>query len=91
MNIDYAENKEQYEKRLSKKNKKLISEGKPINHYTKSDYIDSKLNAVRKKIVFMKGAIDYGYPELVVAKIKEIEKTLKQRNTDEEKALYYPL
>ena len=89
LNIDYAENEEQYEKRLLKKNKKLISEGKPINHYTKSDYIDSKLNAVRKKIVFMKGAIDYGYPELVVAKIKEIEKTLKQRNTEEMRKKHY--
>ena len=83
LNIDYAENEEQYEKRLSKKNKKLISEGKPIKHNTKSDYIDSKLNAVRKKIVFMKGVIYYGYPELVVAKIKEIEKTLGQRKREE--------
>ena len=63
----------------------MISEGKPIKHNSKSEYIDSKLNGVRKKIEFMKGAIDYGYPELVVAKIKEIEKTLKQRKKEEMK------
>ena len=31
----------------------------------------------------MKGVIYYGYPELVVEKIKEIEKTLKQRKREE--------
>ena len=49
-----------------------------INMPTESTFED-----VRKKIVFMKGVIYYGYPELVVGKIKEIEKTLKKRKREE--------
>lgn len=90
LNIRYADTEDQYELRLSKENKKLISQGKPIKHYNKSDYLDKKLNFVKNKIIFMKGVVDYGYPKIAIAKIREIDKTLKERDKIETVHYYTP-
>ena len=77
LNIRYADTEDQYELRLSKDNKKLISQGKPIKHYNKSDFLDKKLNFVKNKIIFMKGVVDYGYPKIAIAKIRDTDNTFK--------------
>ena len=78
INIDYAETEKAYEMRLAKRNKKLRSLGKPIRHQNKSSYIEDKLSNIKGKINFMKGVIDYTYPGMVVKKIKEIDKAIKE-------------
>lgn len=78
------------QKNNMKENKKLISQGKPIKHYNKSDYLDKKHDDVKNKIIFMKGVVDYGYPKIAIAKIREIDKTLKERDKVETVHYYSP-
>lgn len=89
LNLDYADNEKQYELRLAKINKKLIEKGKMIKHFNKSEYLDIKLDEIRNKIIFMKGVIDYGYPGITIAKIREIEKTLKRKKEEDIKSTKY--
>lgn len=89
LNLDYADNEKQYELRLAKINKKLIEKGKMIKHFNKSEYLDNKLDEIRNKIIFMKGVIDYGYPGITIAKIREIEKTLKKKKEEDLKSNKY--
>ena len=86
INLDYADDFDKYEFKLSKENEKLVEMGKPIKHSVAScKNLDSKLKDCRDKILFMKGVIDYSYPGFVVNKIKQIDKQLKEKYKNERK------
>lgn len=90
INLDYADDFDKYEFKLSKENEKLIEMGKPIKHsVASSKNLDSKLKDCRDKILFMKGVIDYSYPGFVVNKIKQIDKQLKEKYKNERKIKNY--
>ena len=73
LNMKYAENEQQYKQIIDKENKKLKSLGKPIKKQNNSFLVDSKINEAKNKIQFMKGIVDYSYPNFVLKKIKIME------------------
>ena len=70
LNIIYSENISQYEKLLLKRNKNKHLKGNEI--FVPSIYEGyslNKVNEIKKKINFMKGVVDFTYPEIILFKI----------------------
>ena len=80
LNIFYAENLKQYDKNLIKFNEKLRSKGKRIIHEVGPTPTENKLNTIKKKMKFMKKIVDYAYPNMVLARVRETEKIYKKKN-----------
>ena len=87
MNIFYAENQSQYNKNLIKLNEKLKKKGKRIWHEVGPSPTEKKLITIRNKMNFMKKIVDYAYPNMVLARVRETEKVYKKKNLSD---LYLP-
>ena len=83
LNIFYAENLLQYNKNLAKINNKLKLKGKKIIHQVGPTPTENKLNIIKKKMKFMKKIVDYAYPNMVLARVRETEKVIKRKNLSE--------
>ena len=81
INIDYAETSEQYDKRLEKRNLKLIKEGKKIKHKVKENYSEQQLNKMGHSTGFMKAIVDYAYPDMILYRAKVFEQSFKKKYT----------
>ena len=81
-NMKYAENEEQYKKIVEKEYKMLRAKGKKIKKKNVSPSIKLKLDEAKKRIHFMKGIIDYSYPDFVLSKIKIMQKRLHDQKND---------
>jgi hypothetical protein len=74
LNLFYSENEAQYKKLINKINNKLYKKGKRTKHTIfddKSKIMKSELN---EKVIFMKRIVDYLYPNMIFAKLKEDSK-----------------
>jgi hypothetical protein len=87
LNIFYAENQSQYNKNLIKLNEKLKKKGKIIWHEVGPSPTEKKLITIRNKMNFMKKIVDYAYPNMVLARVRETEKVYKKKNLSD---LYLP-
>ena len=89
LNLNYAENEEQYQLKQNKSNDKLNLKGRNLRHSSK--VVESKLSECQDKILFMKGIVDYSYPRLVVTKTKAIEKRINRNFTTKGKTYLSPV
>lgn len=85
LNIIYAENQSQYYKNLVKFNNMLKQNGKKILHEVGPTVTDIKLNKIKNKMSFMKKIVDYAYPNMVLARVRESEKVIRKKILSEEK------
>ena len=78
LNIIYAENQKQYIKNLMKFNEKIKSKGRRMLHVVGPTPTEGKLNIITNKMNFMKKIVDYAYPNMVLARVRESEKAYKK-------------
>ena len=83
LNIFYAENHKQYNKNLIKFNEKLKQKGRRVLHEVGPTPTEIKMNSIKNKMNFMKKIVDYAYPNMVLARVREKEKVYKKRNKSE--------
>ena len=81
LNINYAENEEQFQLKQNKYEEKLRLKGQNPHIRHSSKVIESKLSECQDKILFMKGIVNYSYPRIVVTKTKVIEKDINKNYT----------
>ena len=82
-NIFYAENQNQYDKNLVKFNAKLKLKGRRILHEVGPTPTEKKLNKIKNKMDFMKKIVDYAYPNMVLAKVRESERVCRKKSLSE--------
>ena len=75
LNIIYSENEKQYLKNISKLNAIYKKLGKKKIYNIELSQSEKKVNALRKKVDFLKRVVDYTYPDMFLTKIKEQDKT----------------
>ena len=85
LNIIYAENQTQYYKNLVKFNSMLKQNGKKILHEVGPTITDIKLGKIKNKMNFMKKIVDYAYPNMVLARVRESEKVIRKKILSEER------
>lgn len=83
LNIFYAENQNQYDKNLLKHNLKLKRKGKKIFHKVGPTQTEMRLTRIKSKMNFMKKIIDYAYPNMVLARVRQTEKVIRKNNLSE--------
>ena len=83
LNIFYAENQKQYDKNLIKFNEKLKLKGRRVLHNVGPTPTEGKLNTIQNKMNFMKKIVDYAYPNMVLARVRESEKFYRNKNCKE--------
>ena len=66
-----------------KHNAKLKKKGRKILHEVGPSSTEIKLNSIKSKMNFMKKIVDYAYPNMVLARVRESEKVYKKKNTSE--------
>jgi hypothetical protein len=86
LNIDYAENEKVYEERLKKINEELIKKGKKIKYFNGPTYSRIKIKELQYGVSFMKCVVDYSYPYMVLARVKE-----KTKEINKHRKLYFYL
>ena len=79
LNIIYAENEEKFKKKIKIMNEKLKKEGKKEINSIFPNSIENKVALIKHKIKFMKKIVDYAYPEMVLTRIREVNKILEYR------------
>ena len=78
LNIFYAENDDQFNANLIRKNKKLRKRGKREKKLIISgNYVKDKLQEIKRKIGFAKGISDYSIPSIILQKVKYNSKKLQ--------------
>ena len=78
LNIFYAENDDQFNANLIRKNKKLRKRGKREKKLIISgNYVKDKLQEIKRKIGFVKGISDYSIPSIILQKVKYNSKKLQ--------------
>ena len=79
LNLIYSENIEQYQKLYSKRitNKKLVNENL-FDATERENNLIGKVNYVKNKINFIKGVIDYSFPEVILYKINIESKNIRE-------------
>ena len=83
LNIFYAENQKQYNKNLIKFNEKLKLKGRRVLHEVGPTPTEGKLSTIQNKMNFMKKIVDYAYPNMVLARVRESEKAYKKHSSNE--------
>ena len=83
LNIFYAENQNQYDKNLLKHNLKLKRKGKKVFHNIGPSQTEMRLTKIKSKMNFMKKIIDYAYPNMVLARVRESERVIRKNNLSE--------
>ena len=81
LNIFYAENQIQYDKNLMKFNEKLKQKGRRVLHEVGPTHTETKLINIKSKMNFMKKIVDYAYPNMVLARVRESEKYYKKKES----------
>ena len=79
LNIFYAENESQYNKKLKKYNDKLRLKGKRITHDIGPTKDQIKLNRIKNTLSFIKKIFDYSYPNMVLSKVRKSGKYSDKR------------
>ena len=78
LNIFYAENDDQFNANLIRKNKKLRKRGKREKKLIISgNYVKDKLQEIKRKLGFVKGISDYSIPSIILQKVKYNSKKLQ--------------
>ena len=79
LNLIYSENIEQYQKLYSKRitNKKLVNENL-FDATERENNVIGKVNYVKNTINFIKGVVDYSFPEVILYKINIESKNIKE-------------
>ena len=83
LNIFYAENQNQYDKNLLRHNLKLKKKGKKVFHKVGPSQTEMRLTRIKSKMNFMKKIIDYAYPNMVLARVRQTEKVIRKNNLSE--------
>ena len=79
LNINYAENIEQYNEKLEKKNLIFLKEGKKIKHKVGENYCEKQTKKMNHSTNFIRCIIDYAYPDMILYKTKIFEETFKKK------------
>lgn len=81
LNINYAENQEQYDKKIIKMNKIKLARGEKITHDSISNLSKTKkkLEKMKESVSFYKSIIDYAYPDYVIEKNKIMSQGKKKK------------
>ena len=79
LNIFYAENENQYIKKLQKYNDKLKLRGKKITHEIGPTKDQLKLNRIKTSLSFIKKIFDYSYPNMILSKVRKSGKYSDKR------------
>ena len=85
LNIIYADNEYQFEDKVYKINKKMRKLGKKLVNPTQPNSEEENLIKVQKKIQFIKKIVDYAYPNMVLARVREEKKKLNKHKSLEQK------
>lgn len=83
LNIIYSESQKQFEEKLKILNKRLKDKGKNILHTVGPSSTEKRLTSVVKNINFMKKIVDYSYPNMVMARVRESQRILKRKRLNE--------
>ena len=70
LNICYAEDEKQFEKKIIEINENNRIKGKSVNHKIGKSESELRASSLQKKIEFIKQVCDYAYPDIVINKIK---------------------
>ena len=82
LNIFYAENEYQYDKKLKKFNDKLRLKGKKIIHNVGPTKDQMKLDKIKTTLGFIKKIFDYSYPNMILARVRKQGKNNKRSLTE---------
>ena len=82
LNIFYAENEYQYDKKLKKFNDKLRLQGKKIIHNVGPTKDQMKLDKIKTTLGFIKKIFDYSYPNMILARVRKQGKNNKRSLTE---------
>ena len=74
LNLIYSENEAQYKQKLNKLDNKMYKKGKPIKHIILDEKYKMMTAKLKKKVIFMKKVVDYLYPNMILANLKENNK-----------------
>ena len=80
LNIIYSENEKQYRQNLNKLNEIYKHLGKKKIYTLEPSQSENKVKNLQKRVEFMKRIVDYTYPDMVLTKIKEHDKTLFEKS-----------
>ena len=78
-NILYSENENQYRKNFEKLNEIYRRLGKKKIYNIQLSHSQNKIKGIQERVNFMKKVVDYTYPDMVLAKIKEQDKTIYEK------------
>lgn len=70
LNICYAEDEKQFEKKIIEINENNRIKGKSVNHKIGRSESELRASSLQKKIEFIRQVCDYAYPDIVINKIK---------------------
>ena len=70
LNICYAEDEKQFEKKIIEINENNRIKGKSVNHKIGKSESELRASSLQKKIEFIKQVCDYAYPDIMINKIK---------------------
>ena len=70
LNICYAEDEKQFEKKIIEINENNRIKGKSVNHKIGKSESELRASSLQKKIEFIRQVCDYVYPDIVINKIK---------------------
>ena len=80
LNIIYSEDESQYQQKLKKLNSIYRKLGKKKIYNMELSQSENKVKSLQKKVDFMKKIVDYAYPDMVLAKIKEHDKAIFEKS-----------
>ena len=75
----YSENENQYRKNFEKLNEIYRRLGKKKIYNIQLSHSQNKIKGIQERVNFMKKVVDYTYPDMVLAKIKEQDKTIYEK------------
>ena len=81
LNINYAENQEQYDKKILRMNRMKLARGEKINHDSISNLAKTKkkVEKMKESVSFYKSIMDYAYPDYVIEKNKVMSQGKKKK------------
>ena len=80
LNIIYSENESQYKQNINKLNEIYKLLGKKKIYNIELSQSENKVKSLQKRVDFMKRIVDYTYPDMVLTKIKEQDKTIYEKS-----------
>ena len=80
LNIIYSEDESQYQQKLKKLNSIYRKLGKKKIYNMELSQSENKVKSLQKKVDFMKKIVDFAYPDMVLAKIKEHDKAIFEKS-----------